>query len=303
MFIEYLRSDAPTYTQWINIMPGVRVCRFKSGERPKKRLLTVQKYESSDVCEVFFCLGGQITAMAEGAEPQKIEKHQILVLSNTAKVHPLKINENLQGILVAIDLTLFGGEPLSLHPNLGLNIDLYRLKSNLAVQHGSVAFCNRCWSQAVFDLWGYLPDDTFCRYCGFKALELLYILSEKSISMEHLATGPENQQIPQTILHVRSYLETHLAEKITISHLSRMLSASPTYLKTEFRRIYGISVHRCLIDLRMRKAGQLILCTNQPLYKIAQDVGYEGMSQFSIAFKKYYGTTPGQFKKMSKTGM
>ena len=300
MFIEYLRRDAPAYTQWIHIVPGVRVCRFRSGE---KRLLTLQKHESSDIFEVFFCLDGEITAMPAGTGPQKIEKHHILVLSDTAELHPLQINENLQGILVAVDLPLFQKDPPALLPPSGLNIDLCRLKSNLAAQHGCVALCNRCWSQAVFDLRGCLPDDIFCRYCVFKALELLYILSAKSFYMEHLAAGPENPQPPQTILHVRSYLETHLSEKITIADLSRMLSVSPTYLKAEFRRIHGISIHRCLIDLRMRKAGELILCTNRPLYKIAQDVGYEGMSQFSIAFKKYYGTTPGQFKKMSKTGI
>ena len=303
MLIEYLRSNAPAYTKWINIMPGVRVCQFKLTELSEKRLLTLQKYESSDTFEVFFCLCGQITAMPAGMESQKIEKHHILVLSDASDLLSLKISQDLHGILVAIDLPSFQQDPPSLLPSSGLSIDLYRLKSNLAVQHGSVALCNRCWSQAVFDLWGYLPDDMFCRYCVFKALELLYILSAKSFRMERLTTGPENQQNPQTILRIRLYLETHLSEKITIADLSRMLSVSPTYLKTEFRRIYGISVHRCLIDLRMRKAGELILCTNHPLYKIAQDVGYEGMSQFSVVFKKYYGTTPGQFKKMSKTGI
>ena len=121
--------------------------------------------------------------------------------------------------------------------------------------------------------------------------------------MNHFPAEAEDGQNLQTILHIPSYLETHLCEKITISDLSRMISVSPTYLKTEFRRIHGISVHRCLIDLRMRRAAELICCTNQPIYKIAQEVGYEGMSQFSAAFKKYYGTTPGQFKKMSKTGI
>ena len=303
MFIEYLRSNPPPYTQWINIMPGVCACQFQLTELSKKRALTLQKNESSGSFEVLFCLGGQITVLLSSGESQKIEKHHILILSDASELLSLKISEDLHGILVAVDLPAFQKNPPSLLPDSGLRIDLCRLKSNFALQHGSIALCNRCWSQAVFDLRGYLPDDIFCRYCVFKALELLYLLSSRCFRMKDLTTEPENLQSPQTILHVRSYLETHLAEKITIADLSRMLSVSPTHLKTEFRRIYGISVHRCLIDLRMRKAGELILCTNQPLYKIAQDVGYEGMSQFSVVFKKYYGTTPGQFKKMSKTGI
>ena len=302
MFIENLQGEDPARMQWIHMIPGVRVCQLELAESSGKRGVTIQEYGPSNMYEIFFCLGGQITAMPAGAEPQKIEKHNILVLSSTSELPALTISEKLSGILVAIDLQAIWQGHLSPFPTLGLNIDLCRLKSNLAVQRGAVILCDRCWSQAVFDLWGCLPDDIFCRYCVFKALELLFIFSARSICTEHLAAEPENRQNPQTILHIQSYLETHLSEKNTISDLSRMLSVSPTYLKAEFRRIHGTSVHRCLIQLRMRRAGELIRCTDQPIYKIAQDVGYEGMSQFSTAFKKYYGITPGQFKKMSKTG-
>ena len=303
MLIEYLRSNATAYTQWITIMPGVRVFQFQSTESSEKGLWTLQKHKSSHTYEVFFCLDGQITAMPEGAKPQKVGKHHVLVLSAVSELFSLKISKNLHCILVSIDLAAFHDHLPSLLPASGLTIDLCRLQSNLALQHGFIALCNRCWSQSVFDLWGYLPDDTFCRYCVSKAIELLYILSVKNFPMKHFPAEAEDGQNLQTILHIPSYLETHLCEKITISDLSRMISVSPTYLKTEFRRIHGISVHRCLIDLRMRRAAELICCTNQPIYKIAQEVGYEGMSQFSAAFKKYYGTTPGQFKKMSKTGI
>ena len=33
----------------------------------------------------------------------------------------------------------------------------------------------------------------------------------------------------------------------------------------------------------------------------AQAVGYEGMSQFNAVFKREYGMTPGQYRKMSET--
>jgi len=38
-----------------------------------------------------------------------------------------------------------------------------------------------------------------------------------------------------------------------------------------------------------------------PIQQIAQAVGYEGMSQFNAAFKREYGMTPGQYRKMSET--
>lgn len=56
-----------------------------------------------------------------------------------------------------------------------------------------------------------------------------------------------------------------------------------------------------LLNYAYTGAAELISDTKLPIYKIAQKVGYESMSQFSSAFKRQYGVTPGEYKKMSKT--
>ena len=48
----------------------------------------------------------------------------------------------------------------------------------------------------------------------------------------------------------------------------------------------------CIRDRRMRRAEDLIRSTDYPIYQIAQEVGYEGVSQFSAVFKRQYGVTP-----------
>ena len=55
------------------------------------------------------------------------------------------------------------------------------------------------------------------------------------------------------------------------------------------------------IQQRLRRAQELICTTRMPIQQIAQAVGYEGMSQFNAAFKREYGMTPGQYRKMSET--
>ena len=96
-------------------------------------------------------------------------------------------------------------------------------------------------------------------------------------------------------------METHLSEKMTLSELSRKFFISPTSLKNGFRRMYGATPHRWLIEQRMKRALALLQSTDMTILEIARSVGYEGVSQFNIAFKQCYGITPGQFTKMSKT--
>lgn len=302
MLIEYLQRENPVRVKWFNDIPGTHICQFTLSDLPDKKFLTVSGRRPPHVFEVFFCLGGQVIANIQDAEPLKIQRHQILIFANTEVLHTVTISEDLQGILVAIDSQQPAEESvLSTFSRLGLRLNLCQLKLKMDAQHGYTVLCDDCWTQAIFDLLAVLPEDNRGRYCLLKAVEALYILAEKNYGIGFLAR--EDEQVVQSVLSARLYMEEHLAEKITIPDLCRMLSVSPTYLKTMFRRIYGMSVHRCLINLRMQRAGELLRRTERPIYQIAQMVGYEGMSQFSTAFKQYYGVTPGIFKRMSKTGM
>ena len=60
------------------------------------------------------------------------------------------------------------------------------------------------------------------------------------------------------------------------------------------------SVH-LMLHCALDRAQELICTTRMPIQQIAQAVGYESMSQFNAAFKREYGMTPGQYRKMSET--
>ena len=92
-----------------------------------------------------------------------------------------------------------------------------------------------------------------------------------------------------------------MSDKLTIALLCKQFSLSPTFLKEGFRRTYGVPIHTYLIQQRLRRAQELICTTRMSIQQIAQAVGYEGMSQFNAAFKREYGMTPGQYRKMSET--
>ena len=96
-------------------------------------------------------------------------------------------------------------------------------------------------------------------------------------------------------------MEQHLDEKLTIDYLSRRFHISPTTLKSYFRSIYGQPIHRWLQIQRMKKAANLLYTSAMSILQVAQSVGYEGVSQFNVVFKRYYGVTPGEYRKMSNS--
>ena len=95
-----------------------------------------------------------------------------------------------------------------------------------------------------------------------------------------------------------SYMQEHLAEPITAEDLAGRLYLSRPYFSTLFRRHYGIPPHQYLTALRISRARQLLIGTDQSIGEIARLVGYEDFSAFSRSFSRLTGMTPRQFREI-----
>ena len=163
-----------------------------------------------------------------------------------------------------------------------------------------MARCGTPWTQSFFETVRYLSEQEQERYCVFKSVELLYLLCTE-VSESNGSLSGSGCPVSHSLLEVKAYIQTHLSDKLTIAFLCKQFSLSPTFLKEGFRRAYGMPIHSFLVQQRLRRAQELICTTRMSIQQIAQAVGYEGMSQFNAVFKREYGMTPGQYRKMSET--
>tara|TARA_R110002073_G_scaffold327921_3_gene508845 strand:- start:2797 stop:3780 length:984 start_codon:yes stop_codon:yes gene_type:complete len=72
-------------------------------------------------------------------------------------------------------------------------------------------------------------------------------------------------------------------------------------LKYGFKELYGTTVHRFLMQERLRKAQMMIQYSDVSLKLIAYMVGFKSMPHFSRSFKKRYGYSPSALRKNSIT--
>ncbi|MBS6218383.1 MAG: helix-turn-helix transcriptional regulator [Clostridiales bacterium] len=298
MFIEYIRKERLAKRQWDNGAAGISICQFTLPAPAEKIYLSFPTYDSKFALEVLFCLDGQMTAYRTNALPHDIEKDHILILSNTYGPYSLQVHTGFRGVLASLNINQMQA---STYAALGIDLNPARLRSKLEPQHGLALLSNRDWVKGVFDCMAHLPERIGGQCCFLTVLQFLLLFDAQNGAMENTAAPQDPAYGNRSVLAAQAYMKDHLSEKITIADLCRIVSLSPTYLKVEFHRTCGKSIHRWFVELRMQRAVELIRCTELPIYKIAQEVGYESMSQFSAAFRKQYGATPGEFKKMSKT--
>ena len=229
-----------------------------------------------------------------------VEAPGIFLLSDSSALRSCQCRGNLGGVLIAVDAKAAKESLVTVCSTLGMRLDTRIVKEKMTARNGCMALCGTPWTQSFFETVRYLSEQEQERYCVFKSVELLYLLCTGVSEPGESLTG-SGCPVSQSLLEVKAYIQAHLSDKLTIALLCKQFSVSPTFLKEGFRRAYGVPIHTYLIQQRLRRAQELICTTRMSIQQIAQAVGYEGMSQFNAAFKREYGMTPGQYRKMSET--
>ncbi|HEX8356995.1 MAG TPA: helix-turn-helix transcriptional regulator, partial [Segetibacter sp.] len=80
----------------------------------------------------------------------------------------------------------------------------------------------------------------------------------------------------------------------TIDELARLSAMSPTKLKNDFKKLYGLPIYEYYQKNRMLKAKSLLVLGKHNIKEIGQMVGYSNLSHFAGTFKKEFGFLPSE---------
>ncbi|MBS4461537.1 AraC family ligand binding domain-containing protein [Aerococcaceae bacterium zg-B36] len=84
---------------------------------------------------------------------------------------------------------------------------------------------------------------------------------------------------------------------LTIHSVAQQLSITRNYLSAVFKQFSELSPKEYLLQIRMKRAKQLLETTNEPVQVIAFSIGFRDPLHFSKAFKQYIGLSPKQYRQ------
>ena len=96
---------------------------------------------------------------------------------------------------------------------------------------------------------------------------------------------------------VRTYIEMHCDEDITLDGLCKQFFVGKSHLLHSFKRDEGTSPMRYLNSYRIEKAKELLLQSNLSIESIALRLAFRDRFHFSSEFKRRIGIPPGEFRK------
>lgn len=101
----------------------------------------------------------------------------------------------------------------------------------------------------------------------------------------------------EKLKEAKSILDNNFVNAPSLPELSKMIYLNEYALKKEFKACFGSTVKQYIIGLRMRHAMDLLREGEQSITEIASKCGYNGLVQFSTAFKRFYGKPPTSFSR------
>jgi AraC-like DNA-binding protein len=96
---------------------------------------------------------------------------------------------------------------------------------------------------------------------------------------------------------VMFWLDEHYRDKFRLDALAQQLGKSRSYVSRKFHAETGEKIHDYLNTLRLRKACELLLHSEESVREIAGLVGFSDVTWFISAFKQGIGETPLQYRK------
>ncbi len=255
--------------------------------------------------ENIFEFGFVLSGNARSCSPDTTKHGNFEVKPDSVVVHYLP-NINLR-------FEIHGHEPTRM---LGINIDTNRLRDMMdddgyhvsemesALKGNGTHFVNVASRMTALQkmVANQIMD---CQFTGSarkffiqaKALELLsYQLDTLGRQKSNGRKAPLAKSDVERIREARTILRTSMASPPSLADLAAMVGVNTNKLKTGFRAVFNQTAFGCLHEDRMHRAQALLQERQLNVSEVAWEIGYSNVGHFSVAFRKFFGVRPKDFR-------
>jgi AraC-like DNA-binding protein len=104
----------------------------------------------------------------------------------------------------------------------------------------------------------------------------------------------------ESIMRAREIIDSNPGRRMTITALALDVDLNPIKLQEGFHELFGQTIHRYRLDLRLTHAVELMLQTDLTIAEIAYKIGFNSRDVFARDFKKKFSISPRTWRKEQK---
>jgi AraC-like DNA-binding protein len=96
---------------------------------------------------------------------------------------------------------------------------------------------------------------------------------------------------------IPAIMNANCRHNLSLEEFAKLCSRSLSTFKRDFRRHYGTSPGRWLLEQRLECSARLLTTTSMNVTEVVFECGFEQSSHFSRAFKARFGRTPSEYRQ------
>ena len=124
------------------------------------------------------------------------------------------------------------------------------------------------------------------------------VLKKVAVELARFVNLYRQTQTKSVVEAAAAYIAAHFSKDgLSLREVAKAVHVSPTYLSILFKQEKNINFSDFLLEIRMKKAMELLRHSGMKTYQVAEAVGYSNPQYFSVCFKKCTGFSPLEFKR------
>ncbi|ASA24879.1 response regulator transcription factor [Paenibacillus donghaensis] len=127
--------------------------------------------------------------------------------------------------------------------------------------------------------------------------ELLSWAKEKCAEFLDIFDHWLNQQQDNVVVQAKQYIDGHYQTDCSLQMVAAHVHVTPNYLSNLFKKESGIGLTNYVSQLRIEEAKALLQFTRLRMMEIAERVGFDNSSYFTVVFKQLTGESPRAFRR------
>ena len=243
--------------------------------------------------ELILCCSCDNVQYLLGAQRYRLQKGDVLLIPpgvSHCPLFPEVMQRPYERIVVWINAELLE----SVHQRPEMAHDRERWNSHYLLRTAGTR-----WENAISEAFQRGCSESEKRYSGWEAAlygntTMLIALLNRAMLMDRDHPVSEKEGLLDALLR---YVESNLRDKISISSAARHLLVSESTITHLCSRELGVSFYQYVIRQRLTVSKQLMQ-ENVPLGQIWENAGFADYSTFYRAFRKEYGISPREFRKL-----
>lgn len=148
---------------------------------------------------------------------------------------------------------------------------------------------------------GVAPLDLMMHIIGAQqGKEITALISEQFI-LERIRSDQDRQHVPlqarvglfhENLIEAAALMEANIEEPLSLDEIASLVGVSRRQIERLFKRYVGQVPTRYYLDMRLRRARELLLQTAMSIMEIAVACGFQSPPHFSKCYRNLFGHTP-----------